>query len=209
MDTNRFSILTKLNDSAADDFAIYDNDLEECVDEESDNSTDEESESSSSIDPFTPRKFLCGSSSTTSKYQSGDESNFLSHADADAAAGRMGESIQASLFALHPDSSASTLEAILTRYGIAIVQDTFQSVDTINSETMVNVLSTCLPLAKSFFLAHSVDKAIEVYNAASSFASDHYETEVVVVVIPNDKIWERIDKGWSLNLKIVLVIQNT
>ena len=101
-----------------------------------------------------------------------------------------------------------SLQRILDRYGICILHDPLQTHAELNAATLVNIMASCTESTKAFFMAKHDSTATYVYSNAFSFATDYHESEVVVVVRPNDEIWSSIQKGWPLNLKVVLVVND-
>lgn len=101
-----------------------------------------------------------------------------------------------------------SMHRILERYGVCILHDPLQVSAELNATTLVNIMASCAESTKAFYMARHDASATDVYSGAFRFAADHHDVEVVVVVNPNDDIWSSVHRGWPLNLKIVLVVED-
>ena len=112
--------------------------------------------------------------------------------------------------------TSATLLQVLHRYGIAVLQDTLSRHEmygrSLSAHTVARLVATCRPLGETLCLSLSETHSMDVFESAIQLSVSHASEasslphRVVVILVPNDAVWARIDQGWPLNLMIVLVI---
>jgi len=96
------------------------------------------------------------------------------------------------------EESQTPLMKTLERYGIAIIEieDTPQS-------AIARVIAS-FKAAVVLATPHE-RKSFELYQFAVTMANQHYLNDILLIVPPCDKVWGKINTGWPVNLKIVLL----
>jgi len=96
------------------------------------------------------------------------------------------------------NSAPTAFESTLNRYGIAVVE-----ADKPLDQTIACIVLTCK--ADISLTTTSEAHSYTTYSTAVDVAVANPTTSVLVAILPCDRVWERVMRGWPINLKIAMV----